>query len=53
MGPPEVGLDPSTVKFKGCPGRCWGFAGGAKESGNSCSKLEVEMPGHQQELNSS
>lgn len=52
-GPPEVGVDPSSAKFKGCCGRNRGFADVLEESENSCSELEVEMPAHQQELNSS
>lgn len=53
MGPPEVGVDLSSAKFKGRSGRSPGFADGLEESENSCAELEVEMPAHQPELNSS
>ena len=48
-----MGVDWSSAKFKGGSGRSQGFADGLAESENACSELEVEMPAHQQELNSS
>lgn len=53
MGPPQMGVNPSSAKFKECSRRSWGFADGVEESENCRSELEVEMTAHQQELNGS